>query len=61
MKKYKFLAENTTYYSLEVEAPNLEEARKIADESDGSEWNEDGCGKWLIEDEPIELGVSNND
>ena len=51
MKKYKVYAENTTYYSLEVEANSIEEANKIAEDSDGGEWTEDSYGKWIISDD----------
>lgn len=51
MKKYIVFAENTTYYSIEVEANSVEEAHKIAEESDGADWTEDASGKWLIQEE----------
>lgn len=51
MKKYVVFAENTSYYSLAVEANSEDEAIKIAEASDGGEWTEDGCGKWIIDEE----------
>jgi hypothetical protein len=49
--KYIVFAENTTYYSIEVDAKSADEANKIADESDGGDWTENGCGKWIVNDE----------
>lgn len=51
MKKYIVFAENTTFYSLEVEANSADEAIKIAESSDGGEWTEDCSGKWIINEE----------
>ena len=49
--KYIVFAENTTYYSMEVEANSADEANKIAEESDGGDWTEDSSSKWLVNDE----------
>lgn len=49
MKLFKFHASTTDYLTLLVEAPNLEEARKIADESCGSEWEDLDGGDWNID------------
>lgn len=49
--KYIVYAENTTYYWMEVEANSLDEANKIAEESDGADWTEDSSGKWIVNDE----------
>jgi hypothetical protein len=49
--KYIVFAENTTFYSMEVEAKSADEANKIADESDGGDWTEDCSGKWNVREE----------
>jgi hypothetical protein len=49
--KYIVFAENTTFYSMEVEAKSADEANKIAEESDGGDWTEDCTGKWIVNDE----------
>ena len=49
--KYIVFAENTAYYSMEVEAKSADEANKIAEESDGGDWTEDCTGKWIVRDE----------
>jgi len=52
--KFKLFAKNTTYYSMEVEAENINDALKIAENSCGSQWREDCVGDWIIEDELTE-------
>ena len=54
MKKFKLFAQNTTYYSMEVNAESIEEAHKIAEDSCGSQWSEDCAGKWIIEEDLTE-------
>lgn len=53
MKTFRVFAECTNYYSIEVKARNAEEAYRIAYESDGGEWTDNGCGKWIIEEDLI--------
>ena len=48
--KFRFHATYETYLTLDVEAPTLEAAKKIAEESDGGEWANADYGPWERED-----------
>lgn len=48
--KYRVLAECTTYYYLDVEADNKDEALEKAEETDGGEFCWDTDGSWYITD-----------
>ena len=50
MKTYRILASYTTYCSMEIEAENIDEAREIAYEADGGDFNSDNHGDWNIDD-----------
>lgn len=49
MKEFVFSASCTTLYYLKVKASSLEEAERIAEESDGEDWELDCHGKWIID------------
>ena len=46
MAKYRVWAECISDVYLDVEADSEKEARAIAEETDGSEFTEDGIGDW---------------
>jgi hypothetical protein len=48
MKKFVITASSITYYTLEVEADNLEEAQDHARAADGGDFTQDGIGDWEI-------------
>ena len=48
MKTYKVLASSITYFTLEIEAENEQQAWLNAKEADGSEFKHDGDGDWCI-------------
>ena len=48
--KYTALATSISYVRLEIEAESLEEARRIAEQSDGYDWTDEGYGDWEITD-----------
>ena len=50
MKTYKVLASSITYFTLEIEAENEEQAWLEAKEADGSDFEHDGDGDWVIVD-----------
>jgi hypothetical protein len=51
MKTYKVIASSITYYKVEIEAENENEAYKIAKyHADGSDFKEVGLGDWEIHD-----------
>jgi hypothetical protein len=54
MKEYKILASYTVYCSLIIEAENEDEAREMAYELDGGDFDSDEEGDWNI-DNIIEL------
>ena len=54
MKKYKISASYTVYCSLIIEAKNEDEAREMAYELDGGDFDSDEEGDWNI-DNVIEL------
>jgi hypothetical protein len=54
MKKYRIHASYTVYCSLEVDAENADEAREMAQEADGGDFDSDEHGDWNI-DNVIEL------
>lgn len=49
MKEFIFFADCNSTYSLKVKASSIEEAKKIAEESDGEDWELDCHGKWHID------------
>lgn len=49
MKEFIFFADCNPTYSLKVKASSIEEAKKIAEESDGEDWELDCHGKWHID------------
>ena len=54
MKKYRIHASYTVYCSMEVEAESIEDAKDIAYEADGGDFDSDEHGDWDI-DNVIEL------
>ena len=50
MKTFRILASYTAYCSLEIQAENIDEAREIAQETDGGEFHSDEYGDWNIDD-----------
>jgi hypothetical protein len=51
MKTFKVIASSITYYKIEIEAENEDEAYKIAKyDADGSDFREIGLGDWEIYD-----------
>lgn len=48
MKTFKILASSVSYYTLELEAETEEEAFLLAKEADGSDFEPDGEGDWVI-------------
>jgi hypothetical protein len=50
MKKYRVIASSISYYTLEIEAENDDEAWDIAHEADGSDFDPEGIdsGDWEI-------------
>ena len=46
MAKFKIMYKSTDYVYLMVEADSLEEAKEIAENTDGGEFIEDGTGDW---------------
>ena len=46
MAKYRVIYKSTDYVYLDVEANSLEEAKEIAENTDGGEFVEDGTGEW---------------
>ena len=50
MKTFRILASYTAYCSLNIEAENIDEAREIAQQTDGGEFHSDEYGDWNIDD-----------
>lgn len=50
MKKYQVTASSISYFTLEIEAENAEEAFLIAKATDGGSFEPDGFGDWSIND-----------
>ena len=50
MKTYRILASYTVYCSMEIEAENADEAREMAYEADGGDFQSDEYGDWNIDD-----------
>jgi len=48
MKTFKILASSISYYTLELEAETEQEAFLLAKEADGSDFERDGEGDWVI-------------
>lgn len=48
MKKYIITASSITYYTLEIEAADHDEAYDIAHNADGGDFTQDGMGDWEI-------------
>ena len=48
MKKFKVIASSITYYTVEIEAENEDEAWNIGCEADGGDFEPDGNGDWEI-------------
>lgn len=48
MKKFKVIASSISYFVLEVEAENEDEAWQIGREADGGDFEPDGDGDWEI-------------
>lgn len=44
--KYRVFYKSTDYVYLDVEANSIEEAKSIAEDTDGGEFIEDGVGDW---------------
>ena len=49
MKKYRILASSVNYFYLDIEANNDDEAWKIAYDSDGGDYKQQGLGDWQID------------
>ena len=49
MAKFRVMYKSTDYVYLDVEADSLEEAKEIAENTDGGEFIEDGTGDWKYE------------
>lgn len=49
MAKFRVMYKSTDYVYLDVEADSLEEAKEIAENTDGGEFIEDGTGDWEYE------------
>jgi hypothetical protein len=50
MKTYKVIASSISYFTLEIDAENEEQAWIDARNADGSEFDHDGDGDWVIID-----------
>ena len=50
MKTYRILASYTVYCSMEVDAESIDEAREMAYEADGGDFDSDEHGDWNIDD-----------
>lgn len=48
MKKFKVTASSISYYTIEVEAENEDEAWALGREADGGDFAPDGEGDWEI-------------
>lgn len=48
MKKFKVVASSISYYTVEIEAENEDEAWDMAREIDGGDFEPDGDGDWEI-------------
>lgn len=44
--KYRVMYKSTDYVYIDVEADSIEEAKEIAENTDGGEFIEDGIGAW---------------
>ena len=44
--KYRVMYKSTEYVYIDVEADSIEEAKEIAENTDGGEFIEDGVGYW---------------
>lgn len=44
--KYRVMYKSTDYVYIDVEADSIEEAKEIAENTDGGEFIEDGVGNW---------------
>ena len=44
--KYRVMYKSTEYVYIDVEADSIEEAKEIAENTDGGEFIEDGVGDW---------------
>ena len=63
--KYRVMYKSTEYVYIDVEADSIEEAKEIAENTDGGEFIEDGVGDWEYDsvmdengnilDQPIEF------
>ena len=50
MAHFRILASYTVYCSMNVEANNIDEARQLAYDADGGDFNSDEYGDWNIDD-----------
>jgi hypothetical protein len=50
MAHFRILASYTVYCSINVEADNIDEARELARDADGGDFNSDYNGGWNIDD-----------
>ena len=50
MAHFRILASYTVYCSMNVEADNIDEARELAYDADGGDFNSDEHGDWNIDD-----------
>ena len=44
--KYRVMYKSTEYVYIDVEADSIEEAKEIAENTDGGEFSDDGVGDW---------------
>ena len=56
MAKFKVKYKSIDYVYLDVEADSLEEAKEIAENTDGGEFMEDGVGDWKYDHTEDESG-----
>ena len=50
MAHFRILASYTVYCSMNVEADNIDEARELAHDADGEDFDSDEHGDWNIDD-----------
>jgi len=50
MAHFRILASYTVYCSMNVEADNIDEARQLAYDADGGDFNSDEYSDWNIDD-----------
>ena len=46
MAKFRIYAKSISYVYIDIEAETKEKAMEVAEEADGGEFHDDGCGDW---------------